>query len=636
MFNKIVNKYNDKFLSPWLVLGMDLIVVVFALIIAYLLRFNFKLPFSEIDILPPKIIFVFIVSGLSFLISKSYVGIIRHTNSADVVKLIYALVFSTLVLIAVNLIRRQFGIFVSVYIPMSIILIYILTAGSILLLLRLFIKLTFHSIRYQKDFQKNILIYGAGSAGLMTKNALLNSGDSMVNIVGFIDSNTQKIGKTIEGVKIFSPSVLTTEFFEKNEINELIFAIRNIDADIKKEIIEEILEISSVQVKDVPPVENWINGELSALQISKISIESLLQRSPIKLNPIHIVEHINDKVVMITGAAGSIGSELSRQICYLNPKFVVFIDHSESPLYDLQQELVRKHPELIDRFEFQIANVRNEETMKRIFSLFNPQLVYHSAAYKHVPLMEHNPFSAINTNVFGTVNIANLSIEYNVEKFVMVSTDKAVNPTNVMGASKRVAEIYCQSLNSSTDVKTKFITTRFGNVLGSNGSVVPLFKKQIEAGGPVTITHSEITRYFMTIPEACQLVFEAGAMGNGGEIFLFDMGKPVKIKDLAYKMIKLYGLKPLVDIQVVYTGLRPGEKLYEELLNPEESSMPTHNKKITIAKVREYKLDEVTNMLNDLKAAYFTYDKMKLVAQIKKIVPEYISNNSVYEELDKC
>lgn len=635
MLNKFVNKYNDRFLSPWLVLVMDLIVVSMSLIIAYILRFNFKLPFEEIDALPPKIFFVFSVTGLSFLITKSYVGIIRHTNSADVVKLIFALFISTIVLVIVNIIRRQFGVFISVFIPMSIILIYVITAGSALLLLRLFIKLSYHSIKYQKESQKNILIYGAGAAGLMAKNAILNSGDSSVRIVGFIDSNSQKIGKTIQGVKIFSPNILTPDFYEKNEIKELIFAIRNIDADVKKEIIEEILEISNVEVKDVPPVENWINGELSAVQISKISIESLLQRNPIKLDKAHVIEYVNDKVVLISGAAGSIGSELSRQICYLNPKFVVFIDHSESPLYDLQQELVSKHPEMTDRFEFQIANVRNEETMKRIFSLFNPQLVYHSAAYKHVPLMEHNPFSAINTNVFGTVNIANLSIEYNVEKFVMVSTDKAVNPTNVMGASKRVAEIYCQSLNSSPDVKTKFITTRFGNVLGSNGSVVPLFKKQIEAGGPVTITHPEITRYFMTIPEACQLVFEAGAMGNGGEIFLFDMGKPVKIKDLAYKMIKLYGLKPLVDIQVIYTGLRPGEKLYEELLNPEESSMPTHNKKITIAKVREYKLDEVTNMLNDLKTAYFTYDKMKLVAQIKKIVPEYISNNSVYEELDK-
>lgn len=634
MLTKLLKNYQNRFLSSWIVLLIDLLIVALSLFIAYLLRYNFKLPFSELEALPTKILFIVGVSGFSFFYSKSHVGIIRHTNSADVVRLLYSLIFTVIVLIVVNFIRREFGIFKIIYIPLSIILIYILAAGSLLLLFRLFIKLSYHNLKLSKENQKNILIYGAGVAGLMAKNAVLNTNDSLVKVIGFIDSNPQKIGKTIEGIKIYAPSVLTKEFLAKNEVNELVFAIRNIDSDKKKEIIEDIIDKFELEIKDVPPVESWINGELSAVQINKISIENLLQRSPIKLNNKHVIEHIRGKVVMITGAAGSIGSELSRQICFYDPKFVVFVDQSESPLYDLQQELIIKHPNLIDRFDFQIANIRNEETMKRIFCLFKPELVYHSAAYKHVPLMEYNPFSSVNTNIFGTKIIADLSIAHNVEKFVMVSTDKAVNPTNVMGACKRVAEIYCQSLNNKKDNTTKFITTRFGNVLGSNGSVVPLFRKQIESGGPLTITHPEITRYFMTIPEACQLVFEAGAMGNGGEIYLFDMGKAVKIKDLAYKMIKLYGLKPEKDISIVYTGLRAGEKLYEELLNNEEYSVATHHKKITIAKVREYNIDDVNNMLEQLKSAYNTYDKMKLVAQIKKIVPEYKSKNSIFEELD--
>ena len=380
----------------------------------------------------------------------------------------------------------------------------------------------------------------------------------------------------------------------------------------------------------MPPVAKWINGELSFNQIKTIHIEELLEREPIQLNNASINQQLNHKTILITGAAGSIGAELARQCAKFNPKLLVLLDQAESPLHELNLEFAEQHT---CPFEVVIGDVRNADRMRNVFNTFKPQLVFHAAAYKHVPMMENNPSESILTNILGTKVVADLAVEFGVEKLVMVSTDKAVNPTNVMGASKRIAEIYTQSLSKTSS--TKFITTRFGNVLGSNGSVIPRFKKQIETGGPITITHPDITRFFMTIPEACQLVLEAGCMGQGGEIFVFDMGKPVKIIDLARKMIKLSGLKENTDIKITFTGLRPGEKLYEELLSSTENALPTHHQQILIGKVREYKFSVVTQFINELILLFNTQDNVKIVTKMKEIVPEFVSNNSVFQTLDK-
>ncbi|MFY8184634.1 MAG: polysaccharide biosynthesis protein, partial [Bacteroidia bacterium] len=394
----------------------------------------------------------------------------------------------------------------------------------------------------------------------ITKRTLDRDAAVKYKVIGFVDDDEKKKGRSLEGTFIFPPSKLK-ELIKENEIDAVVISILNISQNRKNEIVDLCINLN-VRVLAVPPVAKWINGELSFNQLKTINIESLLERDAIKLDIDLIKQQIETKVVLITGAAGSIGSEMARQIINYNPSKIILLDQAESPLYELEMELTEKFPN--SSFEVVIGDIRNKERLANVFRTFKPHLVYHAAAYKHVPMMENNPSESILTNIFGTKNVADLAVEFGVQKFVMVSTDKAVNPTNVMGASKRIAEIYIQSLGKTA--QTKFVTTRFGNVLGSNGSVIPRFKKQIEAGGPITITHPEITRFFMTIPEACQLVLEAGCLGKGGEIYVFDMGKSVKIVDLARKMIKLSGLQEGKDIEIIYTGLRPGEKLYEELL----------------------------------------------------------------------
>jgi FlaA1/EpsC-like NDP-sugar epimerase len=398
----------------------------------------------------------------------------------------------------------------------------------------------------------------------------------------------------------------------------------------KQEIIELCLKYNT-KVLNVPPVNNWINGELSFKQIRKVKIEELLERDPIKLNEDNIKQQIHNKVVLITGAAGSIGSEIARQLIKYQPKLLVLLDQAETPLYEVDLEILERLKP--GQFEIVIGDIRVKERMDKLFSTFKPQIIFHAAAYKHVPMMENNPSESILTNVLGTKIIADLADKYKSETFVLVSTDKAVNPTSIMGASKRIGEIYVQSLNKKST--TKYITTRFGNVLGSSGSVIPRFRQQIENGGPITITHPDITRYFMTIPEACQLVLEAGAMGKGGEIFIFDMGKSVKIIDLAKKMIQLSGMTLDKDIRIVTTGLRPGEKLYEELLNNSENTIPTHHAQILIAKVREYDYETISGEIETLITLFEKQDNFAIVGKMKQIVPEYKSNNSVFEKLDK-
>lgn len=452
---------------------------------------------------------------------------------------------------------------------------------------------------------------------------------SKYKIKAFVDDDPKRVGSQINTIKVYAPNeVMTEEYILKNNIEVLIIAIPSLDEKRRKEIIEQGLALN-LDVKSVPSFDKWVDGKLSTSQIQDIKIEDLLGRQPITLSNENVSREICDKVVLVTGAAGSIGSEICRQAMLYQPKQLIMLDQAESPLYDFQFEMNNtvQFKEMKDRMAFVITNVKDPVRMREVFEKYHPQVVFHAAAYKHVPFMEENPYEAVYVNVFGTKLVADLATEYGVEKFVMISTDKAVNPTNVMGATKRIAEIYTQSRKG----QTKFITTRFGNVLGSNGSVVPLFRKQIEQGGPITVTDRRITRYFMTIPEACSLVLEAGAIGEGGDIFVFDMGEKIKIWDLAEKMRKL-AHRP--DVEIIETGLRPGEKLYEEVLANEENTIKTDNEKIMHAVVRKYETEEVDGMIEKLQNELETCDPMKIVAQMKAIVPEFKSNNSIFSQLD--
>jgi FlaA1/EpsC-like NDP-sugar epimerase len=572
---------------------------------------------------------VVLVSLVSFLIIGTYKGVVRHTGVYDVYKLFNAICLSSILMITMVMVNREFVFIENFTIPLSIIIIHSLLAFIGLTASRYIFKSLYNTYMVRDlKVNKNVLIYGAGESGILTYNAITNHSKSRSRVVGYIDNDNHKTGKEINGVKVYHKNDLNGDFLKKHNISEVIFSIQNINSKQLRLLVEGVVEFA-VQVKIVPPVEDWINGELKASQIKQVQIEDLLDRATISIKNQKIETELKDKVVLVTGGAGSIGSEIVRQICSYQYKSLIIIDQAESAIYDLQQELKLNG---FHNFVPIVADIRDKNRLNAIFQEFKPNMVFHAAAYKHVPLMEYNPYEAIKINIAGTKIVADLSIVHHVEKFVFISTDKAVNPTNVMGASKRIAEMYISCMQQ--EMKTKFITTRFGNVLGSNGSVIPLFRKQIEMGGPLTLTHKDVTRYFMTIPEASQLVLEAGAMGEGGEIFIFDMGESVKIFDLAKNMIKLSGLNYPEDIDIKITGLRPGEKLYEELLANGENTLPTYHKKIKISKVRDLdyafvrtKIDElcITNM-------FFNGDTVKLM---KTIVPEFVSKNSVFSDLDK-
>jgi FlaA1/EpsC-like NDP-sugar epimerase len=492
---------------------------------------------------------------------------------------------------------------------------------------RFVIKLLYLESIKSKQTKENVLIYGAGTMGMITKRTIENDTRNNQVVLGFIDGNEKLVGNRIDGITVYSSSQIH-ELHQKLDINKLIISIRNPSPIALKKLIESCIEVN-IGVQKVPDPKTWVNGELSALQISKIRIEDLLGRTPIALNQKGLHAALHDKTVLITGAAGSIGSGLVVQLLRFNPKKMVLLDQAESPLYDLENQLRLLETSTI--LEFVIGDVRSQHRMKNVFNSYQPEIVFHAAAYKHVPLMESNPSEAINTNILGTKCLVDLSLIHSVEKFILISTDKAVNPTNVMGASKRIAEMYAQQKNAIGT--TKFITTRFGNVLGSNGSVIPLFQKQIENGGPITVTDERITRFFMTIPEACQLVLEAFIIGDGGEIFVFDMGESVKIIDLAKKMIQLSGLELNKDISIKITGLRPGEKLYEELLADEENTKPTHHPKILIANTRENPVD-LSDKIEELINLFDQQNNEEIVQKMKDMVPEFISQNSTFEKLD--
>ncbi|MBT6235703.1 MAG: polysaccharide biosynthesis protein [Bacteroidetes bacterium] len=617
----------------WVVLTIDLLLTAFSFGIASLVADAFSyVNFTALDYIIP-LFTVLSFRFFAFVSTKSYTGIIRYTSTQDAVRIFFAVAISTFLTLSLE--GVYFIALGKHFLKPGVIII----DAFILITLLSGFRITFKQLYNQyapstiSTVNKEVIIYGAGEAGIIAKRSFEQYTKYSRKVIAFIDDNPKLHGKSVEGIRIY-PSNLNLELIITSRKSvELVIAINNLSPSRKKKIIETCLQYA-IKVKTIPPVSAWINGEFSPQSVKSVRIQDLLEREPIELSITKIKKELKGEIILITGAAGSIGSEIARQCLTFKPKKLVLLDQGETPLYELDHEFNRaKNVEVV------IANVCNTARIDKVFQHFKPAYVFHAAAYKHVPLMEDNPYEAINTNVFGTQNVANIAVKYKVKKFVFVSTDKAVNPTNIMGASKRIAEIYIQSLNSKlkldSDNHTKFVTTRFGNVLGSNGSVIPLFRKQIENGGPLTVTHPEITRYFMTIPEACQLVLEAGVMGKGGEIYIFDMGESVKIVDLARKMIKLSGLKEDEDIEIKYTGLRPGEKLKEELLNDQENTIGTHNPKIMVAQVSEYNYIEVNELINDM---YQERDNLKnshLVRTMKAIVPEYISNNSIYEELDK-
>ena len=624
-------RYRHAPVSRWAILFIDL----FTLVVAFAVTDLFRLRMSELIDWPSllvKLVAFMVLATLFYLAIGTYRSIIRHGGMYDIYKVLISNGAAALLLIAFNLVNNNHPIVTNRYTPAysEIIMTFSLQIVN-MIIVRLMLQRIYNDYVRRQRPTLNVIIYGAGDAGTITYNALAQDPTHNYKVVAYIDDAKQKRNAALNGVHVMERrAALNPDFIKKNHVSILIIAIPSIRLKMKQDITTAALDLG-LTVKAVPHISKWINDSFSSSQIQDIKIEDLLERESITLDNINIIREVLDKTVMVTGAAGSIGSEICRQLTQYKPSKIVMVDQAESPMYDLQYELRNTEPyrQMADRMVFVIANIKDRARMDEVFKQHRPQIIYHAAAYKHVPFMEENPYEAILVNVFGTKNLADLAIQYGSEKFVMISTDKAVNPTNVMGATKRMAEIYIQSRSSET---THFVTTRFGNVLGSNGSVIPLFKKQLAAGGPLTVTHKEINRYFMSIPEACNLVLEAGAMGAGGDIFVFDMGSPVKIYDLATKMIQLSGLK---GIEIKEIGLRPGEKPYEELLATKENTLPTYHPKILRAQVRKYPIDTIDQAYSDLWKLLGTFDDMQLVAKMKEIVPEFKSQNSIFSSLDK-
>ena len=628
--NFIFGKHKSNTLPRYWILAVDMIIVILAYVMAILMLYFKDISASTFDW--SRIWLVPAVYLLAFLISRVYDGMLRYSGFNDVRKIFYACTGALSFLIISKLVIHQISpsLATDIYPRYVTIIYHYLITMVAMSLMRFAIRRLYNEVYKNSADKMNTLIYGAGDGGTMLLRTLSQDTNSKFKIKAFVDDDPKRVGTQINTIKIYSPKVaMTPEFIEKYDIDVMIVAIPSLTQERNKEIIEQGLALNLI-VKSIPAFDKWVDGKISTNQIEDIRIEDLLGRKPIILGKSNVIREINDKVVLVTGAAGSIGSEICRQVMHYNPSKLIMLDQAESPMYDFQFEMnnTPEFKEMKSRMAFVITNVKDPIRMREVFETYHPQVVFHAAAYKHVPFMEENAYEAVFVNVFGTKLVADLSIEYGVEKFVMISTDKAVNPTNVMGATKRIAEIYTQSRQGNT----KFITTRFGNVLGSNGSVVPLFRKQIEQGGPITVTDRRITRFFMTIPEACSLVLEAGSIGEGGDIFVFDMGEKVKIWDLAEKMRKL-AHRP--EVEIIETGLRPGEKLYEEVLANEENTIKTDNEKIMHAIVRKYAAADVDAMFIKLHEALETCDPMKIVAQMKAIVPEFKSNNSIFSQLDK-
>lgn len=623
-----------RILPRWMVILLDILVLLASGMLGYLLRFNFELA-PLITFQFEKGIAIFALAHLAAIFfTQSYAGIIRYTTLQDGLRIVTTTTLGALFTMAINFASLKTN--GELLIPYSVSLIAYFVSTIFLFSYRLVVKYVYSYFTGGGKRKHQVLIFGAGSSGIITKQIIDYDPSSSVKVVGFVEDDSNKIGKVISGVHIYSSEKDFEGILQEGRINEVIISVQNLPISRKNEIVDTCLKYN-VKVRYVPPANTWVKGELSLKQIKEVNIEDLLGRESINLEKENVQKEISGKIILITGAAGSIGSELVRQVINYAPELVILLDQSESGIYDLEAEL--KIKARFSAIQVVVADITDYERMEELMTQYQPQIIYHAAAYKHVPLMEKYPYEAVKTNVLGTKNLADLAVKYQVEKFVMISTDKAVNPTNVMGASKRIAEIYVQSLNNHLldldQANTHFITTRFGNVLGSQGSVIPLFKKQIASGGPITVTHPDVTRYFMTIPEACQLVLEAGAMGNGGEIFIFDMGASVKILDLAHKMLKLSGMIAGRDIEIVFTGLREGEKLYEELLGSTENTLPTHHPKIMIAQVGVQPFLRVKREFEAISNLLPRKDDMEIVTWMKMMVPEFLSNSSRFEILDK-
>ncbi len=621
---RVFLKYN---LPRWVVFIVDNTLVFLLFLFSYLVRLNFAS--EEINVVFSVVqgLIVFGVYVIFSLVFRSYAAILRHTTLTDVALLFIVTTTSLAVTIVISFISRYFDWSGYLMIPLSVILIHYVFVTVILFFIRLSVKIVFRFATRNRKKTKKVLIYGAGEMGFIVKRVILSDPVAGFEVAGFIDDNKRLQGFKINGIPVYGPEIFTNNFILKNRINTLILAISSISPGRKSEIIKGAMD-SGLEVLETPTIDNWLHGRLEVGQLKKVRLEDLLGRDPIRLNMELIGLGLNNKTILVTGAAGSIGSEIVRQLARFNTKNIILVDQAETPMFHLKNEIESRYPNL--NFNLLLADVTSLEKMELIFREYRPEIVFHAAAYKHVPLMEDHPHEAVRVNVGGTKIITDLSVEYGVSKFVMVSSDKSVNPANVMGATKRLCEIIVQSKVQEAGVKTQFVITRFGNVLGSNGSVIPLFRKQIREGGPVTVTHPEITRYFMTIPEACELVLEAGFMGKDNEIFVFDMGDPVPIVDLAYQMIRLSGLVPERDVEVIFTGLRPGEKLFEELLTDKENTLPTHHPKIKIAKVEKVKGTAHLKIIDEMLGNLYTLSNQDVVDSIKKLVPEYLCSNGKY------
>lgn len=623
---------DQRYLPRWIVLLIDIFLAILSMVLVYLIILGTPINFKGYISLPAEAGIVLLVHIVFFVLFRTYSGIIRHSTFTDILKLALSVVFTGAVLLVFNYIYeiiRDERVFLT-----TAILMYMPVSFTVMLLFRIAIKESYQFLRNTAagEMKKRVAIVGLDDRTISLGKALTTESDLPFILVGFITESIESkrlkiLGKPVVPIReSFSDTIISMD------LDGILLISEGMSGKRKGQIINDCIS-NNIQIFNVPDLETWNKKEDIQQQIKPLDIEDLLERSPIRIDDQLIRNDLEDRVILVTGGAGSIGSEIVKQVAEFKPKQVVILDQAESALHELELYLRENFPKL--NFITELADISNMYRMGLLFNKYNFEMIYHAAAYKHVPLIERNPHEAIYVNILGTVNLAILSASYEIKKFVMVSTDKAVNPTNVMGASKRVAEMYVQSLQHESGVKTKFITTRFGNVLGSNGSVIPHFRKQIEQGGPVTVTHKDIIRYFMTIPEACLLVLQAGTMGNGGEIYVFDMGKPVKILDLAEKMIRLSGLEPYEDIDVEITGLRPGEKLYEELLNDSSTSLPTHHPKIMISKTPTEKFEDLKKRVKEIiKLATRGRDE-EVVKLLKELVPEFISENSEFAALDK-
>ena len=620
---KIIEIFRKYSLPRWIVLFVDILAVFFSFLLAYVLRHNFELNAFDTTLAIRQAFFVSLVYLSLMLLFRSYSGLIRQTTVKDTFLIAITNTIATIVLVVITLFSRKFDWNLLFNVSLSILLIHFGAVTIFLMFFRIGIKMFYVFVSVPSIRKQRVLIYGSGETGIVVKRVIESDPRSGFQLKGFIDDNIRLQGKKVDGYPVFSMKILREDFIEAEDIKVFIFAVKNISTKRKKQVLETVIGLG-LEVLETPSFDQWLNGQLQLKQLRKVELEDLLGREPISLDLKRIAEGLKNKTILVTGAAGSIGSEIVRQLTNYDYKQLLLVDQAETPSFYLNDELKYKYSDC--RFELIIADVTNEPKMEHVFNKFRPEIIFHAAAYKHVPIMEENPHEAFRVNVGGTNIISDLAIKYKAEKFVMISSDKAVNPTSVMGATKKICELLVQAKAKKPTVETRFVTTRFGNVLGSSGSVIPVFKKQIAEGGPVTITDPEITRFFMTIPEACQLVLEAGFMGNGDEIYIFDMGKPIKILDVAIKLIKLSGLEPYEDIDIKFTGLRSGEKLYEELFSDREIQLPTHNPKLSIVKNEETDHNDTITKVNNLLDKIYSKTGPEVVEAMMEILPEYSRN----------